>query len=203
METKSREVLAMIGSHDFFDKASDGQVNGALALRSPGSTLKPFIYALAIDSGSVTPHTLLFDAPVDYLGYAPVNYDGKFSGYVTAREALARSLNVPAVNLNARMGKNQLFGFLREAGISTLSNHEEYGLSLVLGGCGVNLLELTNLYAGLANMGEFAPYKLIADREKEETATISSRSRLLRPETSWIVTDMLTTFKTPGLSWFF
>lgn len=206
LDTKSHEVLAMVGSHDFFDKASAGQVNGTLALRSPGSTLKPFIYALAIDKGLITPQTLLFDVPVDYAGYTPINYDEKFTGYVTAREALARSLNVPAVNLYAKMGKNHLFGFLRHAGISTLSDREEYGLSLVLGGCGINLLELTNLYAGLANMGEFAPYKLIKSRdavgEKRKgtppsTSAASPASRLLRPETSWIVTEMLTTLKRP------
>ncbi|MDE0635095.1 MAG: penicillin-binding protein 1C [Candidatus Poribacteria bacterium] len=198
LDTKSREVLAMVGSHDFFYKASAGQVNGTLALRSPGSTLKPFIYALAIDKGLITPQTLLFDVPIDYAGYTPINYDEKFTGYVTAREALARSLNVPAVNLYAEMGNNHLYGFLKQAGISTLSNQEEYGLSLVLGGCGINLLELTNLYAGLANMGEFAPYKLIVDsntvNEKSKEASVS---RLLRPETSWIVTEMLTTLKRP------
>lgn len=206
LDTNSREVLALVGSHDFFDKESDGQVNGTLALRSPGSTLKPFIYALAIDKGHITPKTLLYDVPVDYVGYSPVNYDGKFSGYVTASDALARSLNVPAVNLYARMEKDQLYEFLRHAGISTLNNSDEYGLSLVLGGCGITLLELTNLYAGLANMGEFVPYKYIHETEKCETKTktrtnnissVISEQRLLRPETCWIVTDMLTTLKRP------
>ena len=198
IDTKSHEVLAMVGSHDFFDKPSAGQVNGTLALRSPGSTLKPFIYALAIDKGLITPQTLVFDVPVDYVGYSPVNYDEKFTGYITAREALARSLNVPAVNLYAKMGKNQLYGFLKQAGISTLSDQEEYGLSLILGGCGINLLELTNLYAGLANMGEFAPYHLIVNRDtKGKKRKKASTSRLLQPETSWIVTEMLTTLKRP------
>ncbi len=206
LDTKSREVLALVGSHDFFDKESDGQVDGTIALRSPGSTLKPFIYALAIDKGLITPETLLYDVPVDYVGYTPENYDGKFTGYVTARDALARSLNVPAVNLYAKMAKNQLYEFLKYAGISTLNDSEEYGLSLVLGGCGINLLELTTLYAGLANMGEFAPYKFIIDSEKIKTKTKKSlhnsssdysEQRLLRPETSWIVTDMLTTLKRP------
>ena len=205
LDTKTHEVLAMVGSHDFFDKTSAGQVNGTLALRSPGSTLKPFIYALAIDKGLITPQTLLFDVPVDYVGYAPVNYDGKFTGYVTARDALARSLNVPAVNLYAKMPNNQLYEFLKRAGISTLSDKDEYGLSLVLGGCGINLLELTNLYAGLANMGEFAPYQLkkrkkrdaVNEEGDEPSSPFSDVSRLLRPETSWIVTDMLTSLKRP------
>lgn len=203
MDTKSRKVLAMIGSHDFFDKASEGQVNGTLAIRSPGSTLKPFVYALAIDRGIITPQTLLFDVPVDYVGYSPVNFDGKFTGYLTAQEALARSLNVPAVNLYAQMGQSQLYGFLKQAGITTFSDEQDYGLSLILGGCGVNLLELTNLYAGLGNMGEFAQYQLVLNRDaankekNKKDASFSTATRLLRHETSWIITEMLTTLVRP------
>ena len=203
MDTKSRQVLSMVGSHDFFDKTAEGQVNGTLSLRSPGSTLKPFVYALAIDKGIITPRTLLYDVPVDYVGYSPVNFDGKFTGYLTAQEALARSLNVPAVNLYAQMGQSQLYGFLKQAGITTFSDQQDYGLSLILGGCGVNLLELTNLYAGLANMGEFPPYQLVLNREpakKQKTdkdTSFSTATRLLRPETSWIITEMLTTLVRP------
>lgn len=203
MDTKTCEVLAMVGSHNFFDKASEGQVNGTLAVRSPGSTLKPFVYALAIDRGFITPQTLLYDVPVDYVGYSPVNFDGKFTGYLTTQEALARSLNVPAVNLYAKLGKSQLYGFLKQAGVTTFSDQQEYGLSLILGGCGVNLLELTNLYAGLANMGEFAPYRLVLNNasakvvSKKKTSYFSSASRLLRHETSWIITEMLTTLTRP------
>lgn len=211
LDTKSHEVLALVGSHDFFDKAAAGQVNGALALRSPGSTLKPFIYSLAIDRGLITPQTLVFDVPVDYAGYTPINYDSKFHGYLTARNALSRSLNVPAVNLFAKLEIDQLYDFLVQGGITSLTNQSEYGLSLVLGACGVNLLELTNLYAGLANMGEFAPYQLInkIDPHKVDNTVISSNDskstknnkfnakRLLRPETSWIITEMLTTLKRP------
>lgn len=206
LDTKSHELLALAGSHDFFDKKADGQVNGTLALRSPGSTLKPFIYALAIDKGDITPKTLLYDVPVDYVGYSPVNFDGKFTGYVTASDALSRSLNVTAVNLYAKMDNDRLYSFLKQAGISTLTNAEDYGLSLVLGGCGINLLELTNLYAGLANMGEFAPYKYLSDSEEENiedngnlpTSTpVVYGQHLLRPESCWIVTEMLTSLERP------
>lgn len=233
MDTKSRQVLAMVGSHDFFDSRASGQVNGALAPRSPGSTLKPFVYALAMEQGLITPGTLVFDVPVAYAGYQPVNYDGKYNGYVTARRALARSLNIPAVNLYAQLEKNALPTFLRQAGVSTLAPAKKYGLSLVLGGCEVNLLELTTLYAGLANMGEFAPYQLTLlnprrpnSRRQGSTLTKSNHSavpaveaiarqgdavgnhadkktvatmpqRLLREETSFIVTEMLTTLQRP------
>ena len=206
MDTRSRQVLAMVGSHDFFDRKALGQINGTLAPRSPGSALKPFVYALAMEQGLITPETLLFDVPVTYAGYEPVNYDGKYSGYVTARQALARSLNVPAVNLNARLKNDTLHAFLKRAGISTLAPAKKYGLSMVLGGCEVNLLELTTLYAGLANMGEFAPYQLtlsdreprIANREHSHLVSDNPSKRLLRQETSFIITEMLTTLQLPA-----
>ena len=218
MDTQNRHVLAMVGSHDFFDRMASGQINGTLAPRSPGSALKPFVYALAMEQGLMTPETLLFDVPVTYAGYEPVNYDGKYNGYVTARQALARSLNVPAVNLNARLKNVTLHAFLKQAGISTLAPAQKYGLSMVLGGCEVNLLELTTLYAGLANMGEFGPYQLTKSRQlsvnshqlreelvRQEPSLTDDRQlktenyskRLLRKETSFIITEMLTNSQLP------
>lgn len=202
MDTQSRQVLAMVGSHDFFDQDASGQVNGALAPRSPGSALKPFVYALAMEQGLITPETLLFDVPVTYSGYEPVNYDSIYNGYVTAHQALARSLNVPAVNLNAQLKDITLHAFLKQAGITTLVPTQKYGLSMVLGGCEVNLLELTTLYAGLANMGEFASYQLTLHQPINttalDTAKIESISqRLFREETSFIITEMLTTSQLP------
>ena len=174
MDTKSREVLALVGSYSFFDQDGEGQVDGANARRSPGSTLKPFIYGLAIERGLTTPESLLNDVPIDYSGYKPVNYDGEYRGYVTASEALAHSLNVPAVNLYARLGNDGIYSFLQNAGISTLPESKgHYGLSLILGGCELTLLELTTLYAGLANSGEFATYRLTMNpaRNKKENRT--------------------------------
>ena len=200
MDTQSRQVLAMVGSHDFFDQRASGQINGTLAPRSPGSTLKPFVYALGIEQGLITPETLLFDVPVTYSGYEPVNYDGTYNGYVTARQALARSLNVPAVNLHARLKNRTLHTFLKQAGISTLAPAKKYGLSMVLGGCEVNLLELTTLYAGLANMGEFAPYQLTLPQPinaKSPKPNEPTPQRLLQEETSFILTEMLTTSQLP------
>ena len=227
MHTQNRHVLAMVGSHDFFDREALGQVNGTLAPRSPGSALKPFVYALAMEQGLITPETLLFDVPITYAGYEPVNYNGKYNGYVTARQALARSLNVPAVNLNARLknrtsnstpiqhskarvGGSTLHAFLKQAGISTLAPAQKYGLSMVLGGCEVNLLELTTLYVGLANMGEFGSYQLTLPRNSHQfPSAISSQQegvtspenqssqRLLRKETSFIITEMLTDSQLP------
>ena len=187
MDTQTRHVLAMVGSHDFFDRMASGQVNGTLAPRSPGSTLKPFVYALAMEQGLVTPETLLFDVPVTYAGYEPVNYDGKYNGYVSARQALARSLNVPAVNLNARLKDITLHAFLKQAGISTLVPARKYGLSMVLGGCEVNLLELTTLYAGLANMGEFGPYQLTLPRNNYHKN--SHQPSAIRKEIFFLIAD--------------
>ncbi len=227
MDTETRHVLAMVGSHDFFDQRASGQVNGTLAPRSPGSTLKPFVYALAIEQGLITPETLLFDVPVNYAGYEPVNYDGTYNGYVTARQALAASLNVPAVNLSARLKDVTLHAFLKQAGLSTLAREKKYGLSMVLGGCEVNLLELTTLYAGLANMGEFAPYQIVINNRFPSAVSSQPQKRslkrsgrrldtaepqilnpvdysareikkLLREETSFIITEMLTASQLPA-----
>jgi penicillin-binding protein 1C len=200
MDTKTREVLAMVGSYDFFDESGQGQVNGTLATRSPGSALKPFVYALAIDRGLITPESLLHDVPVDYSGYNPVNYNGKHRGYITAREALEYSLNVPAVNLCAQLGNDGIYPFLKRAGISTLTESQEhYGLSLVLGGCGVTLLELTTLYAGLANFGEFAPYRLTREQSGRHQVSAHPSARLLSRGASFILTEMLTEVRRPDL----
>jgi len=204
MDTKTREVLALVGSADFFDEEASGQVNGTIAPRSPGSALKPFVYALALDRGLISPESLLTDVPVDYSGYKPVNYDDRFRGAVTAREALTHSLNVPAVNLAARLRDSEslalgepgggLYTFLKQAGITTLAEPEQhYGLSIVLGGCGVTLLDLTNLYAGLANMGEFAPYRLRPDVGTRHAVS------LLKRGTAFILTEMLAEVERPDL----
>ena len=207
MDTESREVLALVGSYGFFDKDGEGQVDGTNARRSPGSTLKPFIYGLAMDRGLITPESLLNDVPIDYSGYQPANYDGEYRGYVTAREALAHSLNVPAVNLYSRLGNNGIYSFLQNAGISTLPKSKgHYGLSLILGGCELTLLELTTLYAGLANFGEFEEYRLtMGPAENGDSShgkiprSRAAAKRLLSREACYILTEMLTEVRRPDL----
>jgi penicillin-binding protein 1C len=214
MGTETHEVLAMVASADFFDNISEGQVNGAMSPRSPGSTLKPFVYALALDQGLISPQTILSDVPVDYSGYKPENYDEKYRGAITVSEALRHSLNVPAINLTAKLGEEGLYDFLKNAGITTLAKPEEYyGLSIVLGGCEVTLLELTNLYAGLGDMGKFAPYKLIIEKEQDRKSRLFTKSdditpphldktmtrSLLREGTAYILTEMLTEVDRPDL----
>ncbi|MDW7681824.1 MAG: penicillin-binding protein 1C, partial [bacterium] len=187
-------VLALVGSADFFDDKIDGQVNGAMAARSPGSALKPFVYALGIENGLISPESILYDVPVEYTGYRPVNYDDCFHGVVTVRQALTRSLNVPAVNLAADLGEEGLYSFLKNAGISTLPKPKDYyGLSLILGGCGVSLLELTNLYAGLANGGVFKPYQFL------QRAEFYRGEQLLTEGVCFILSEMLSELRRPEL----
>lgn len=194
LDNRTMEVLALVGSQAFFDEAHNGQVNGALAARSPGSALKPFVYALALDQGLVSPRTLLHDIPVDYGGYQPENYDRTYSGIVSAEDALIRSLNVPAVGLSAELGADEMYHFLREAGFTTLekpANH--FGLSLILGGGEARLVELTTLYAALANGGNYQPYRW------QPSTVLPPAQALLTPGAAHIVTDILSQLRRPEL----
>lgn len=165
-----------------------------MAPRSPGSALKPFIYALALDRGVIAPQTLLYDVPVDFSGYQPENYDRTYNGVVSAEEALIRSLNVPAVNLAAKLHGDGIYQFMQRAHVTTLTEpSDHYGLSLILGGCEVTLLELATLYAGLANGGRFRPYRLLqSDPQVEGEA-------LLHPGAAFIVSEILSKLRRPEL----
>ncbi len=205
METGSREVKAIVGSRDYFHQASLGANNGATSFRSPGSTLKPFLYALAVDNGLVSEKTVLYDIPVNYGGYSPLNYSKDFRGLVTMREALAESLNVVAVTLSEKIGYQKLHLFLKQASITSLKDDADYyGLPLVLGGVELNLLELTNLYTVLANEGGFKTYLLYLENQDEDDNT-NSETQLLSPEASWMITDILTDVERPDFpsSWEF
>lgn len=194
IDNRSKAVLALVGSQGFFADSSSGQVNGALAPRSPGSALKPFVYAMALDKGLVSPRSLLNDVPVTYGGYSPVNYDDKYNGAVTVEDALVRSLNVPAINLAAKVGGEEVYSTLKRGGISTLNKPwAMYGLPIVLGGCEVNLLELTNLYSTFANGGDYRPYHLLADD------TSSAHRALFEPATCFLVTEILSELRRPEL----
>ncbi|UCE65678.1 MAG: penicillin-binding protein 1C [Candidatus Zixiibacteriota bacterium] len=200
MDNATGEVLALVGSIDFTDDMHSGQVNGALAPRSPGSTLKPFAYALALDKGLISPKMYLEDLPVYYSGYSPQNYDDKYRAVVSATDALRLSLNVPAVNMTAKTGLKEFFDLLRKGGISTIKGkYCDYGLPLVLGSCEVNLLELTNIYRALANDGIFAPYKLLTDQQ------ITSCDTLFSEDSSYIIAEILSDLARPEFpsSWEF
>jgi penicillin-binding protein 1C len=127
-------IKALVGSANYFDRTLQGQVNGTLARRSPGSTLKPFIYALGFDQGILHPQTVLRDVPTSFGPYTPENFDGRFLGPITATDALNRSRNIPAVWVASQLHGPDLYEFLRNAGIGHLASEQYYGLALVLGG---------------------------------------------------------------------
>jgi penicillin-binding protein 1C len=153
VDSDTMQVRAMVGSADYRNNAIDGQVNGTLAKRSPGSTLKPFVYALALDQGLVHPRTILADLPTAFGAYSPENFDGRFIGPVTVQDALIRSRNVPAVKVAAKLSSPTFYQFLQRVGLAGLRNEQYYGLSLALGGGEVTMEELVELYALLANQG--------------------------------------------------
>lgn len=185
VDTRDMGIKAAVGSADFFDDAIAGQVNALTARRSPGSTLKPFIFGLATDQGLIHPLTVLKDSAQSFGSYAPENSDGRFVGPLTATEALNRSRNVPAIALAARLEKPSLYDFLRAAGVRRLAPESHYGLALVLGGGEVTMEELAQMYAMLANRGESRPLRTLADEKP------AKGDRLLSDEAAFMVLDML------------
>jgi penicillin-binding protein 1C len=158
VDNATGEVLARVGSADYFDTSRAGQVDMTAALRSPGSTLKPFIYGLGFEDGALHPETLIDDRPVRYGGYAPENFDLTFQGTVSVRKALQMSLNVPAVAVLDRVGAGRFTARLRQAGGDlVLPAGEAPGLAMGLGGVGVRLSDLVMLYAGIARLGAATP----------------------------------------------
>jgi penicillin-binding protein 1C len=162
-----------------------GQVNGTLARRSPGSTLKPFIYALGFDQGILHPQTVLRDVPTSFGPYTPENFDGQFLGPITATDALNRSRNIPAVWIASQLHAPDLYQFLQGAGIGPMASPEHYGLALVLGGGEVSMQEMAQLYAMLANQGLLKPLRL------DTAAPRSEGTRLISPEASFMAMDIL------------
>ena len=210
------EIIAMVGSIDYDNDAIDGSVNVTTAFRQPGSTMKPFTYAAAMERGMSTIDVLwdtrtqiaLPGLPV----YTPRNFDREFHGPMTMRAALANSYNIPAVQTLRQAGVNYLLAFLRRLGITTLSEDaSQYGLSLTLGGGEVSLIELTNAFAVFSNQGLYAPVTsircVIGSRDEiiyqyeggcpggTVTAATVARSaeslRVLDPRVAFVITDML------------
>lgn len=188
LDASTMQVRAMIGSADFRNDAIAGQVNGVLARRSPGSTLKPFIYALALDQGLLHPRTMLKDAPTSFGPYTPENFDHRFAGPLSAQEALIRSRNIPAVAVAAKLSKPGLYDFMRLAGVQKLQSESHYGLALVLGGGEVTPEELAGMYATLANGGISQPIRYTQPAPDEPPV---QPLRLLSEEASFITLDML------------
>jgi len=158
LDNRTHRVVAYVGSADFRDTADGGQVNGAAAIRQPGSTLKPLLYGLCIDAGLLTPKRVITDVAVNYQGYAPENYDRRFNGYVTMEYALEHSLNIPAVKSLKALGKDKLVQSLALCDFRQIKKDQnKLGLSMILGGCGATLEELTGMYSIFANEGKYVP----------------------------------------------
>jgi penicillin-binding protein 1C len=194
LDTRSMEVKALVGSADFFDVGIDGQVNGATAKRSPGSTLKPFVYALGLEQGIIHPLSILRDVPTSFSAYTPENFDGRFIGPVSARDALIRSRNIPALSLSARLAHPNLYEFLRDAGVSQLADEAHYGLGLALGGAEVTMEELVGLYAMLGNGGVLRPLRVRSSDPRVPGV------RVLSEQSAFLVLDMLASNPRPDRS---
>jgi penicillin-binding protein 1C len=196
VDNATREVRVYAGTGDFNDVPSGGQVDAVRALRSPGSTLKPLLYAMEMERGTLTPHTMLLDTPYDAEGFYAENYDGTYSGPVYADEALQRSLNVPMVRLLKRSGLTPFVNFLAGLGFTSLADQRpRLGLSMILGGCGVTLEEMTAAYAAFPSGGVYRPLRLIADVPID---TARDR-RAFSSGTAFMVTDILSGLERPDL----
>ena len=216
IDPKTGEILVMVGSRDYFDTEIDGNFNVTLGHRQPGSTFKPFAYAAMLNKG-FTDKTILYDVPIQFSPncepnnfvtndtcYAPMNYDDRFRGPMTMRNALAQSVNIPAVQGIYLGGLRETIDLATRMGITTLTDYSKYGLSLVLGGGGVSLLDMTSAYSVFANDGIRNPYAAIISVEDSSGKVIERftqhPSRALSEETARMISDMLSdnVARTPG-----
>ncbi len=189
----SMEVRALAGSANFYNKSINGQVDGTRALRSPGSTLKPFIYALALDQGLIHTQTMLMDAPQSFVTYNPENFDRQFQGPLPAHLALRLSRNIPAISLASRLDPS-LFTLLQKAQLPLPKNALHYGLSLVLGGAEVRMRDLVTLYAMLANGGIWQPLRFVEEDFAKIKAQHELPTPLLSPEAALATLHMIEYF---------
>lgn len=198
IDNQSHNVITYVGSGNFFDTTDAGQVNGAAAIRQPGSTLKPLLYGLCIDKGLMTPKTVITDVAVSYDGYAPENYDRQFNGYVTMEYALEYSLNIPAVKGLRMLGKDALVQQLAHCDFYQVrKDQRKLGLSMVLGGCGANLEELTGLYSIFANEGKFFRPNYIKNED------VIRGKEILSPAATFMINETLSKVNRPDfpLNW--
>lgn len=203
---KSGEILAMVGSKDYFDFENDGNVNVTLRPRQPGSAIKPINYSVALEKG-YTAATVIPDTAITYRipgqpPYSPQNYDGKFHGNVPLRVALASSLNVPAVKVLSSYGVDQMVAMGQKMGITTWDDPSRFGLSLTLGGGEVKMIDLAQAYASLANLGKITPFNpFIQIKDYHEKVIYQNRClnesycpgeyQVVKPEIAFILNDIL------------
>ncbi|MHA4845518.1 penicillin-binding protein 1C [Flavitalea antarctica] len=198
IDNRTHKIVSYLGSADFSDSIDAGQVNGAAAVRQPGSTLKPLVYAMSIDEGILTPKTIISDVAINYAGYAPENYDRQFNGQVAMDFALEHSLNIPAVKTLGRLGKDRLIDKLAICGFEQVKKDQrKLGLSMILGGCGATLEELTGLYSAFANDGNFVKPAILANTR------LPGPRRICSPAASFMINEILSKVNRPDfpLNW--
>lgn len=194
IDNKSHAVVAYVGSPDFHSVSTQGQVDGVKAIRSPGSTLKPMIYGLAFDKGLYTPRSVIADVPVDFDGYTPDNYDEHFHGQVALSDALAQSLNIPAVKVLHDIEVKTLTNTLDKLHFAQIQkDKDKLGLSTALGGCGVTLEELTGMYSVFANNGTYFPPSYLKNEDAANSLSI------LSPQANYMVAQILTQLRRSDL----
>ncbi len=198
-DARTGQILTMIGSKDYFDKSYDGNVNVAVSLRQPGSSIKPITYATAFKQG-YTPGTMILDTPVVFKNewevYSPGNYDGRFHGAVTIRTALGSSYNIPAVKTLAIVGIPEMIKTAQDLGITTFNDPNRYGLSLTLGGGEVKLVDMMTVYGTFSQMGikhDLQPVLKITDSSGNvlEDNSQPTGSEVLNPAVAYLITDIL------------
>jgi penicillin-binding protein 1C len=201
IDNSTHQVTSYVGSADFYDSTEGGQVNGAAAIRQPGSTLKPLLYGLCFDEGLLTPKMVITDVAVNYAGYAPENYDRNFNGYVTTEFALEHSLNIPAVKGLRMLGRERFTEELVKCNFAQVrKDRQKLGLSMILGGCGTTLEELTGLYSAFANDGKYIqPSFLRNDTTQQQLRA----KKLLTPAATFMINEILSRIDRPDfpLNW--
>ena len=198
IDNSTHQVTSYIGSADFYDSTDGGQVNGAAAIRQPGSTLKPLLYGLCFDEGLLTPKMTITDVAVNYAGYAPENYDRNFNGYVTTEFALEHSLNIPAVKGLRMLGKDRFTEELIKCNfVQVRKDRQKLGLSMILGGCGTTLEELTGLYSAFANDGKYIQPSFVQSKDQPQS------KKLLTPAATFMINEILSKIDRPDfpLNW--
>ncbi|NML22797.1 penicillin-binding protein 1C [Pseudoflavitalea sp. G-6-1-2] len=201
IDNRTHNVITYVGSANFYDTTDGGQVNGAHAIRQPGSTLKPLLYGMCIDEGMLTPKTMMTDVAVNYAGYAPENYDKQFNGFVTMEYALEHSLNIPAVKGLQLLGKDKFIQTLSGCDFQQVKkDQKKLGLSLILGGCGSTLEELTGMYSLFAQDGRY--YR--PNYTKPDTTRGAAYSKaILSPAATYMINETLSKVNRPDfpLNW--
>ena len=211
VDNKTMKVLVYCGSADYKNRIDGGQVDGITSVRSPGSALKPYLYALALEKGIINPKATLYDIPTDFGGFKPENFDDTFRGQVSMQDALQQSLNIPAVKTLDEYGIGDFLIEMKKADFKSIKkNEDKLGLSAILGGCGVSMEEMVRLYATFANGGPFQELNFTSNPNLPKTPA----KALLDPASCYIISDILSgiqrpdfpnnfdfTFRLPKIAW--